>query len=87
MTHRATSVGPKTRPFSLALQALAACFHLPNKPASTPAMIAATWQPPDGKRPMPDLTLRAHRLHNRNPKAAARYLEKHRILSKGVFSE
>lgn len=35
---------------------------------------------------MPDLALRAHRLHNRNSKAAERYLRLHLILSKGVCS-
>jgi len=33
---------------------------------------------------MPNLELRAQRLNNRDPKAAARYLEKHQALAKGA---
>ena len=33
---------------------------------------------------MPSLELRAHRLHNRNREAAARYLRRHQTLAKGV---
>ena len=47
------------------------------------AASACPWLRPDGST-QPDLTLRAHRLNNRSPKAAAVYLRKHLILSKGI---
>ena len=35
----------------------------------------------------PNLELRAHRLHNRDPRKAALYLERHKTLAKGVCSD
>jgi len=37
--------------------------------------------------PIPDLTARAHRLHNRKAEAARRYLRTHEILAKGNCSD
>lgn len=51
-----------------------------------PATITAPKSSANGQTILPDLALRAHRLHNRNSKAAERYLEKHRILAKPIFS-
>lgn len=71
---------------ALAGKAIAFVYPQTVRASCTPAMIASPWQKPDGNEP-PDLTLRAHRLHNRNPKAAAIYLRKHLILDRGRFSD
>jgi hypothetical protein len=67
------------------LMAIASRGYTAPKPSPVtygPAMIATPWQKPDGLQ-RPNLTLRAHRLHNRSPKAAAVYLRVHTILDRG----
>jgi hypothetical protein len=86
MTNHAQSAGPRTRLMALAGKAIAFVYPLSVKASYTPAMLASPWHKPDGNEP-PDLTLRAHRLHNRDPKAAAIYLRKHQILDRGRCSD
>ena len=47
------------------------------------AQITATTPLPDVRQ---RLALRAHRLHNRDPRKAALYLERHKTLAKGVLN-
>ena len=54
-----------------------------NPAISGPAMNATPWLKPDGV----PLQVRAHRIHNRDPKAAAIYLRKHLILDRGRCSD
>ena len=49
-----------------------------------PATITAPKSAPSVTLTLPDLRLRALRLHNRDHKAAERYLRKHETLAKGV---
>lgn len=52
-----------------------------------PATITGKTCVPSETPTLPDLRLRAHRLHNRNPDKAALYLRKHETLAKGVCSD
>lgn len=77
----ATFAKPLTR-----LMAIAGRGH--TAPAPSPATFghatnATPWLRPAGV----SLQVRAHRIHNRNAKAAAIYLRKHLILSKGACSD
>lgn len=81
MTLAATSAALLTRLTALVGLAPAESFQKASKASSKPAAIATTWQKPDGA---PQLEVRAHRIHNRNAKAAAVYLRKHAILSRGA---
>lgn len=86
MTPHVQSAAPRTRLMALAGRVFAAFSPPPDRQSFTPATTACPWLRPDGNTP-PDLTLRAHRLHNRSPKAAAVYLRQHLILSRGRCSE
>ena len=86
MIQNATSAGLRARLGALAGRVIAFVYRPSGKPSYTPATPASPWQRPDGNEP-PDLTLRAHRLHNRNPRAAAVYLRKHLILDRGRYSK
>ena len=55
-----------------------------SKASRGPATITAPKSAPSVTPTLPDLRLRALRLHNRNPQAAERYLRKHETLAKGV---
>ena len=81
MTILAAFAKPLTR-----LMAIAGRVHTapaPSPDTSGPATNASPWLRPDGV----PLQVRAHRIHNRDPKAAAIYLRKHLILDRGRFSE
>jgi hypothetical protein len=70
-----------------ALRAIAESLRPKSAGASGPVPNACPWLRTDGQRQTPDLTLRAHRLHNRSEKAAAVYLRKHLILARGRYSD
>lgn len=78
--------------FIAALKRRLACALPVPDPRSRPTCATNTCHTAPRMKPkhlpaaMPDLALRAHRLHNRNSKAAERYLRLHLILSKGVCS-
>lgn len=80
MTFAATFAKPLTRLMALAGLAPAESYQKSGRPSSAPARDAATWQKPAGG---PQLEVRAHRIHNRNARAAAVYLRTHAILSRG----
>ena len=82
MTILAASVARLSRLMGIASQAHTA--PLPSARISGPATTAETWQKPAGEAL---LSVRAYRLHNRNARAAAVYLRKHLILSRGRFSD
>jgi hypothetical protein len=86
MINPVPSAGPRTRLMALAGRVIAFVYRQTGKASSTPAKPASPWHKPDGSAP-PDLALRAHRLHNRSPQAAAVYLRKHLILSRGACSD
>lgn len=72
---------PLTRLMAFAGRGFSASATSPD--TSGPVKAARAWPKPDGA----PLQVRAHRIHNRDPKAAAIYLRKHLILSRGRFSE
>lgn len=75
----ATFAKPLSRLLAFGFQAPTAPLQSPA--TSGPAMGAETWQRPAGEAL---LSVRAYRLHNRNARAAAVYLRKHAILSRGA---
>lgn len=73
----------------LALSALTRRGHdLPahGKAPHGPATITAPQSKANGAHTLPDLRLRAHRLHNRNRQAAERYLRLHQTLAKEALN-
>lgn len=76
-------------------RALSALAHLALPPLANgaashgPATITAPRLKPSGKPTLTEaaLSVRAHRLHNRDPIKAAMYLEKHKTLARGVCSD
>lgn len=86
MTPHVHYAGPRTRHLGFLGRAIAFVYRRSGRQSFTPATNADPWLRPDGNTP-PDLTLRAHRIHNRSPKAAAVYLRQHLILSRGRFSK
>lgn len=77
----ATFARPLTR--LMAIVNLARTVRNLNPDTSGLAMNATPWLKPDGV----PLQVRAHRIHNRDPKAAAIYLRKHQILDRGRCSD
>lgn len=68
---------------ALALRAIAATFRLTSSGSYTPVETVSHWPRHDGQPPTLDLSVRAHRMNNRDRKAAAVYLRKHAILDRG----
>ena len=81
MSIAATFAKPLTRLMAIVNPARTAPKQTPA--ISGPAMNATPWLKPDGV----PLQVRAHRIHNRDPKAAAIYLRKHQILDRGRCSD
>ncbi len=84
MSTLAASVARVMRRMGLASPESAESYQRTSGADYGPAMIASQSPLPDGNAPTPDLSVRAHRIHNRNARAARMYLDKHLILAKGA---
>lgn len=73
MTRHAHSAGPRTRLMAMAGKVIAFVYPKTSKASCTPATNATPWLRPAGV----SLQVRAHRIHNRNAKAAAIYVDLH----------
>ena len=81
MSIAATFAKPLTRLMAIVNRARTA--PNPSRDTCGPVINATPWLKPDGV----PLQVRAHRIHNRDPKAAAIYLRKHLILDRGRCSD